>query len=122
MANYNPTHRGGIVLHPKVRSTEILVWIVKNNRRDNENRIITTSRDVVEQFWPEDEKGRLAEASSRLLTLQKWGCLKVRVPNKGKEDRDTPYQRHKEYFVSDFGLKKAEEWKNGAPRWRKRQV
>ncbi|MFH1398988.1 MAG: hypothetical protein ABIG95_02665 [Candidatus Woesearchaeota archaeon] len=95
MANPNPTRRGDPrkIEHPHLRTRDVLIWIYDERLSE----VIGT--DVAEQF---DLKWS-AEGHSRLATLKKWGCLRIKERGRGRN----PYV----YETTAWGEKMAKKWK-----------
>lgn len=93
MANLDPEKKSDYrdVTNPKVRSRDILIWMV------NEGRATFTAPEVADEFCISK-----ADAAARLLRLKGWHCLQILIRGKG----NTAHQ----YRVTDWGHDCARRW------------
>lgn len=95
MANPNPAKKRDYrsIEHPYLKTRDVLIWI------HDEMLLEVTGSFVAERFnlkWK-------AEGHSRLATLKKWGCLKIKERGRGSN----PYI----YEITAWGKKMAKKWK-----------
>lgn len=94
MANSNPVKKKDYrdVKNPRLRTRDVLIWIHEEDLEE------VTGNDISEQFSLLPSEG-----TSRLMTLNKWGCL--RLIERGRSHISSTYE------ITDWGLKMAERWR-----------